>query len=205
MVDFRALFRLPQVQAPTTSELIRQMYDVPVYRGSQRPDATARGGWWAADPAEANKYLNGNWNPYDYEHSAGSIIPGQLNTDGFVSIDAGGAFYDSIPSRAIKDNNVRQYLQQKYKMSDLEFQRAEFKTDTIAEAIDVLGLPGVTFSNAQDVLSHPSTQYYVADRRRRRSRFARFEDPNSEDLMAGLLMSIMGVGASTQQGEENGS
>jgi len=74
-------------------------------------------------------------------------------------------------------------------------ERAVWKTDDIAQAVQELDLPGVTFKDVYDVMHYPTTQHYVNHPQRRRGRFAKFEDPNSEDLMAGLVLSLMGGGA----------
>lgn len=192
------------------SELVRALYDVPAYRGSMSPGARARGGWWARSPEEASIYANTSDDELsrlvEQNGSGPSVIPGQLNTRGFSVVDGGKAPYSHIPGRSIPPNILEVVAQHK----GLTLEQAEkqvFKTDDIAQAVEEMGLPGVTFRNVEDSLGQPTTQYYVADPRRRRSRFAKFQDPNSEDLMASLVLSLMGGGgaAALSQRDQNGT
>lgn len=173
------------------SDLIRALYDVQAFRGSRSPGATARGKWWGSTPDEANMYTS--WGPTAPITEGSSVIPGQLNTRDFVHADAAGVKYDRVPVASINNPAVRELLIDTYRPRDPE--KLVVSTDAIAAAVEELKLPGATILNVKDMAEQPAHQYYVADPRRRRSRFARFQDPNSEDLMAGLLMSIMGGGA----------
>lgn len=174
------------------SDLIRALYDVPAYRGSTSEGATARGGWWANLPEEANHYTD---NPHTQEIREGAnVIPGQLNTRGFQVVEGKGAPYSHIPGSQIPEKILAR-MAEHFGLTYQQAAKREWKTDDVAQAVEELNLPGVTFRNFQDQMDKPTTQYFVADPRRRRSRFAKFEDPNSEDLMAGLVLSLMGGGA----------
>ncbi len=173
-------------------DAIRALYDVPVYRGSRSPGAQARGGWWANNPAEASDYATHIDEGEMYEGA--TVIPGQLNTRGFATVEGAGSPFSQIPGVAVPP----QILEHLAKTSGRTLQQAEravWKTDDIAQAVQELDLPGVTFKDVYDVMHYPTTQHYVNHPQRRRGRFAKFEDPNSEDLMAGLVLSLMGGGA----------
>lgn len=190
------------------SELVRALYDVPAYRGSKSPGAQARGGWWAQLPEEASDYATGYVTPGQLEPSPGgaTVIPGQLNTRGFAVVEGAASPFSQIPGVAIPPN-VLEVLAQHRGITLAQAERAVFKTDDIAQAVEEMGLPGATFKDVYDVMTKPTTQYYVADPRRRRSRFAKFQDPNSEDLMASLALSLMGGGgaAALSQRDQNGT
>lgn len=180
--------------------LIRALYDVPVFRGSTKPGAQARGKWWALDPNEARQYA-GTWGSPE----GSNTIPGQLDTRDFEVLDANNADYTSIPLSVIRSRPRLVEALSKHFYTTADKLKSQFITDEIAIAAEQAGIPGVIFRNVQDALPHPSTQIYVADPRRRRSRFAKFEDSNSDDLMAQLTLALTGLGgaglASNQEEE----
>jgi len=145
----------------------------------------ARGKWWTDSAEEASQHL------YVGDVADGTVgghvTPGQLNTEGFLEINGQGYNWDSLRLDDIPDLKVKSILQ------DIP----RINTDTIAEAADQAGFPGVIFRNVMDESGQPHTQYYVADPRRRRSRFAKFENPDSEDLMASLTLALMGGAGAT--------
>lgn len=119
------------------------------------------------------------------------MIPGQLNTREFGVVNARGKNYASLHLDDIRDPELRAAVRRHIAPNYNE----PITTDVIAEVAAYEGLPGVTFNNIRDESPNTHSQYFVADNTRRRSRFARFENPNSEDLMASLLLSLMGGGA----------
>ncbi len=173
-------------------DAIRALYDVPAYRGSRSPGAQARGGWWANLPEEAGDYATSS-NPDEIIEGA-SVIPGQLNTRGFAHVEGAGSPFSQIPGVAIPPQ-ILEHLASTSGRTLQQAEKAVWKTDDIAQAVQELDLPGVTFKDVYDVMHYPTTQHFVNHPQRRRSRFAKFEDPNSEDLMAGLVLSLMGGGA----------
>ena len=175
------------------SDLVRALFDVPAYRGSTT--GGERGKWWAARPEEANAYTTPRGG-LATEAEGAVVIPGVLNTNGFTRINAGGSLYNEITADKLP-NNIVQKLAEMSGLTEAQVRARHWKTDDVAQAVEELGIPGVTFNETRDAMETPTTQHYVADPSRRRSRFAKFQDPNSDDIMAGLVLSLLGGGAAT--------
>lgn len=169
--------------------LVRALYDIPAFRGTTT--GGDRGRWFSANPRLANEFAM----------PEGQVIPAQLNAEGFAQIEnipsTKPLDWNSIPLEAIRDPRLQAAVKEY-----LKDWRKRPTTDEIAVASQLLGLPGVTFHNTVDEGLPADTQYFVNDLSRRRSRFAKFEDPNSEDIMAALLLSLLGIGSAAQQEED---
>lgn len=170
---------------------LQAMFDTPAYQGSFT--TRSRSKWWDADPTIASEFaMNG---PHIAE--GGNVTPAQLNTEGFLVVDGGGLYWDKLSSDLIPDARILDYWEGFDKSSTSGIPDS-LNTDQIATAAEILGYPGVVFKNigeSTDEGTKVSTQYYVADPRRRRSRFAKFEDSESEDILAPALLTLMGGGA----------
>lgn len=175
------------------SELLRQLYDTPIFRGTRT--TRGRGPWWTGNPEDASNWA-GIANPHTGRYIEGAnVIPGQANTRDFVDLDLGGTQWDHID-----DSHLQNYPDMLAVLNEVVGGTRQYfrpyNADEIGEVAGKLGYPGVTFRNILDSgHTAPQTHYYFADLGRRRSRFARFEDPNSDDMMASLVLALLGGGA----------
>lgn len=171
------------------TEIIRALYDIPAYRGSMT--GGERGKWWASTPKEANTYTGAD-NFWNESHHRPTMIPGQIDTSDFVEINAQGQTYSYIPIRGMDGDLLAEVLKSpQFRQTTPGY----VHIDDLAEAIERLGKPGMTVRSVVDQANIPHTQYFVNDPSRRRARFARYEDPFSDDLMAQLALALTGVGS----------
>lgn len=156
----------------------RAMYDTPVVRGvvSDSPDRAHRW-WWPDENRDKTTEFSG---------LEGATLLGQLDRRGFLVIDGQNNAWSDIPLKLVPENIRKRFVNQ-----DPEYR---VNTNLIGEYAKDLGYPGVHFKNIQDG-GTIQDQYYVIDLKRRRGRFAKFEDIDSDDLMAGLPLALLGSGA----------
>ena len=174
----------------------------PAYRHSSelpnKPNRQHR--WWFPQPDQANSYgRSSNYDVRDESQFAeGAItLPGDLDTRGFLEVDAQGQSHGSIPIQ-----NVQSEAFQAAHQSDLPI----VSTDTIAAYADQTGIPGVIFRNVREEDGVIGDQYYVSDPTRRRARFAAFQDPKSPNIMSSTLLSLLGLGgAASLSGDDEES
>lgn len=144
--------------------------------------------WWFSEPDQANSY--GRSSNYDVRDKSqfkeGAVtIPGDLDTRGFLEVDAQGRFYNSISLENVQSEAFRRSRQ---------FDLPITTTDEIAAYADHSGLPGVIFRNVREEGGGIGDQYYISDPTRRRARFAAFKDPKSPNIMSSTLLSLLGLG-----------
>ena len=144
--------------------------------------------WWFPQPDQANSYgRSSNYDVRDESQFAeGAItLPGDLDTRGFLEVDAQGRFHDSIAIENIPSESFQ---------NSRQFALPITTTDEIAAYADQSGIPGVIFRNVREEGGKIGDQYYVSDPTRRRARFAAFKDPKSPNIMSSTLLSLMGLG-----------
>lgn len=177
-------------------DIVRALYTKPAFRGST--SSGERGNWWADIPEEANQYTGTPHFSGSTEHvpfEGARVIPGVIDDTDFFEVDLHGQEWNNVGGYQIHEPRIRTELMNMFGLDENSLNGVSFNVDQIAEIAATLGYPGVTFKNVYDASGKRHTQYYVHDKSRRRSRFAKFEDPNSDDLMASLLLSLMGGGA----------
>ena len=146
------------------SDLIRAMYDFPIFRGTSVDETASPGKWWSADRAEAS-YDAGTGASYD---EGANVMMALLNREGFPRVDAESASYDRIPVRSITDPELLHALE-RY-LGSRPWEDGYVSTYDIAQAVEHSKLPGVELTNVTESSPH---QFYVADSARRRFLFDR--------------------------------
>lgn len=186
-------------RVPDISDLIRKLYDTPAFRGTT--DEALHNGeesrWWGnQEIANAFGTRPVTEDPLLQQVAGkrrGVVLPGQLDTSDFITIDVQGKAWNQIPLSSLP-NEFLTWAKKQYAVSDPR--HLDITTDMVAYWVKTTGIPGVIFKRVRDAGAgkEGSTQYFVNDLSRRRSRFAEFRDPNSDDLMAGMALSLLGVG-----------
>jgi hypothetical protein len=185
-----------------------------ISRGVESPEAPHR--WWFGKPEAAESFgpIN-NLDPMSivsgekFLQEGTATIPGKLDTSGFVSVDAKGSPWSAIRLQDIKNSEVQQYLLHKLEpdlnpMSKIAGE-VHVTLDDIARAANNLNLPGVHARNVWDSGTNVTDQFYVADTRRRRSRFAKFSNPDAHDLLGsagGLALGGTAAATALNSGRE---
>lgn len=135
-------------------DLITDVRNIPVFRGTSRNETARPGKWWTPDKHEAS-YNAGTGTSYE---EGANVMMALLNAEGFPKIDVANAAYDNIPIRAITDSAVLQALEAYHgsKPWDLGY----VTTYELAQAIEHARLPGLELKNVGESTPH---QFYVAD------------------------------------------
>lgn len=156
---------------------IEAQYDTPVVRGvaTDRPEGRHR--WWFPEEAKVKTQ--------EFSGHMGVTMPGKINRNGFLIVDGQGDSWSQI-----REENIPDEIKNRLVSRGMH----GINTNLIGEIAAGLGYPGVHFKNIEDG-GTVQDQYYVIDLSRRRSRFARFQDDKSDDIMAGLPLALLGGGA----------
>lgn len=159
--------------APARALPPRPPAPVRAYRGLRAPyesgaDNVATYEYWTANPRLASQYATEELPGA----TAPNVVPGDINTRNFLSVDAGGAAWDNIPIAGIGDRTIRgRFPNQNSSRGVTSRQLTQYAEDA--------GYDGVTFNNMRDApfsatdpdIAGPNTIYGVINRNARRGQF----------------------------------
>jgi hypothetical protein len=144
---------------------------VMAFRGVTKPERlTPPNGveWFSDSPVRAGEYALGG-NPdlrFVGADDAPFMARGNIDTDGFLEIDAGGGRWDSIPLSLLNDPRMKDAVRPRWDYEANDFATTATTEDIVGRAAQ-RGIPGVSFRNLVDqgrgFGGEPQTTYAVID------------------------------------------